>query len=84
MFTGEYKRVDGNVAKWTTNKEFGLLGGSGMYSKELNYVSFAGAPPAYDIRTWKETNGGKIPCKGISLTYDELKELYKTLQRFFG
>ena len=41
------------------------------WTKELNRVSFNGAEPKFDIRTWSpdHTKMGK----GITLTYDEFK-----------
>lgn len=41
------------------------------WTKELNRVSFNGAPAKYDIRTWSpdHTKMGK----GITLTYEEMQ-----------
>lgn len=43
------------------------------WTKEINLVSFNGAPPKYDIRTW-DPNHEKMG-KGITLTKEELTQL---------
>ena len=56
--------------------------GSGL-SKELNLISWNGATPKYDIRSWKQTEDGKKLYKGITLTAAEmeaLKEAVKDLE----
>lgn len=44
-------------------------------SKELNIVSWNGGKESYELRSWKHTENGKQPLKGITLTIDELKAL---------
>lgn len=46
--------------------------------KEINLVSFNGAPPKYDIRTW-DPNHEKMG-KGITLTKEELMQLESVLK----
>ena len=51
------------------------------YTKEVNLVSWNGAKPKYDIRSWSP---GRETCgKGITLTVDEAKGLLLALQSEF-
>lgn len=59
-----------NIAVLSTDK-------SG-WTKEINLVSFNGAPAKYDIRSW-DPQHGKMG-KGITLTKEELTQLESVLQ----
>lgn len=51
------------------------------WNKELNYVSWNGRDPKYDIREWDpdhETMG-----KGVTFTQEELSNLYEILKTIF-
>ena len=48
------------------------------WTKEINLVSYNGAPPKYDIRTW-DPNHEKMG-KGITLTKEELTQLVSVLK----
>lgn len=51
------------------------------YTKEINLVSWNGAKPKYDIRSWSPS---REKCgKGIVLTEDEAKELLLALKSQF-
>ena len=50
------------------------------YKKELNLVSWNGAEPKIDLRTWSPEG---IALKGLTLTEDEAKELCKALNDMF-
>lgn len=51
------------------------------YTKEINLISWNGAKPKYDIRSWSP---GREKCgKGITLTEDEAKKLLSALQNEF-
>ncbi len=52
---------------------------SGSTTKELNRVSFAGADPKYDLRTWQNTTNGIRPLKGLTLTDEEAATLKTAL-----
>ena len=43
------------------------------WTKELNLVSWNGAEPVYDIRTWSP--GREKPGKGITLNKEEFEKL---------
>ena len=52
------------------------------YSKEINLVSWNGAEPKYDIRSWSP---GRERCgKGITLTREEAIALMDALISEFG
>ena len=48
------------------------------WTKEINLVSFNGAPPQYDIRTW-DPNHEKMG-KGITFTKEDLTQLESVLK----
>ena len=50
------------------------------YKKELNLVSWNGAEPKIDLRTWSPEG---IALKGLTLTEDEAKELCKAMNDMF-
>lgn len=56
-----------------------VLSKSGDTSKELNKVSYNGASPKYDIRSWKRTDGEEKLLKGLTLNEEEMEVLKQTL-----
>lgn len=50
-------------------------------TKELNRISYNGAPPKLDLRSWKQEGRGKIMLKGLTLTDAEAAALKEALQR---
>lgn len=48
------------------------------WTKELNRVSFNGAEPKWDIRSWSSDHAKM--GKGITLTNDEFEQLVKALK----
>lgn len=55
------------------------LSTSGDTSKELNRVSYNGANPKYDIRTWKRTDGEEKLLKGLTLNEEEMEALKQAI-----
>lgn len=52
------------------------------YTKEINLISWNGADPKYDIRSWYPD---RQKCgKGIALTRDEAVALMDALREVFG
>lgn len=52
------------------------------YTKEINLISWNGAEPKYDIRSFSPN---RERCgKGITMTAEEAKQLLKALQAYFG
>ncbi len=52
------------------------------WKKELNYVSWAGKDPKFDIREWDPDH--EKMGKGVTLSGDELSTLYGLLGEFFA
>ena len=50
------------------------------YTKEVNVVSWGEYNPQIDIRMWKNIEGDKMPCKGISLSRDEAEKVVLLLR----
>lgn len=64
--------------KYEIKEEIGVLSESTKgWTKELNLISWNGAAPKYDLRDWAP-NHEKMG-KGITLSADEVQELYKLL-----
>lgn len=51
-----------------------------MHRKELNIVSWNGRTPKFDIREWSEDHSSM--GRGITLTNDEIRTLYKLLKDY--
>lgn len=66
--------------KFEIKEELGVLSESAKgWTKELNLISWNGAEAKYDLHDWSP-NHEKMG-KGITLTADEVQELYKLLNR---
>ena len=66
--------------KFEIKEELGVLSESAKgWTKELNLISWNGAEAKYDLRDWSP-NHEKMG-KGITLTADEMQELYKLLDK---
>lgn len=65
--------------KYEIKEELGILSESSKgWKKELNLVSWNGAVPKYDLRDWSPEH--EKMGKGITLSADEVQELYKVLK----
>ncbi len=66
--------------KFEIKENIGTLSGSAKgWTKELNLVSWNGAAPKYDLRDWAPEH--EKMGKGITLSADEVQELYKLLSK---
>lgn len=66
--------------KFEIKEELGVISESVKgWTKELNLISWNGAEAKYDLRDWSP-NHEKMG-KGITLTADEVQELYKLLDK---
>ena len=66
--------------KFEIKEELGVLSESAKgWTKELKLISWNGAEAKYDLRDWSP-NHEKMG-KGITLTADEVQELYKLLDK---
>lgn len=61
-------------AEYKINESIGVLSG-GKVSSELNIVEWGRMKPTYDLRRWKLGESEKVPCKGLTLSLDELRAL---------
>lgn len=52
------------------------------WAKELRVVSYNGNEPKYDIREWNSDDTRM--SKGITLTFEELTELYTVIGKVLG
>lgn len=60
---------------WVVIEEYGILNtNQAGWTKEINFVSWNGNKPKYDIRWWNEDK--TILGKGFTLTESELHKLY--------
>jgi Uncharacterized protein conserved in bacteria len=64
--------------KYEIKKELGNISESAKgWTKEVNLISWNGAAPKYDIRDWAPEH--EKMGKGITLTKEEVQQLYKIL-----
>lgn len=69
--TFEFKIIE-HISKVSENKNGWTL--------ELNLVSFNGEPANYDIRRWDKSHTRM--SKGITMSKDELKNLYLSIEEY--
>ena len=66
--------------KFEIKENIGTLSESAKgWTKELNLVSWNGDAPKYDLRDWAPEH--EKMGKGITLSADEVQELYKLLSK---
>lgn len=66
--------------KFEIQEELGTLSESAKgWTKEVNLISWNGAPPKYDIRDWAPDH--EKMGKGITLTEEEAETLFRILAR---
>lgn len=58
----------------------GVISKKGKVTKEVSFVSWNGAEGKVDLRKWIETDTGKTPLRGISLSGQEVISLYQILK----
>lgn len=55
---------------------------NGRTSKQLTLTSWNGQKPKLDLRTWKDTQTGLEPCRGITLNREEAEALCDALKSY--
>lgn len=65
--------------KYEITEKIAVLSTYGTQSKELNKVSYNGAPAKYDLRVWERQGGNERLLKGITLNETELKALKEAI-----
>lgn len=73
-FKYEIVRSIGTIASFRINGK--------VRHKELNVISWNGRDPKVDIREWNDDHTQM--SKGITLTRNEARNLYKLLQEYIG
>ena len=69
--------------KYEIQKEIGVVSETGKgWTRELNLISWNEGKPKYDIRDWAPDH--EKMGKGISLTKEELEELYGLIGKVLG
>ena len=69
--------------KYEITEEVGVLSEkSSGWTKELNRISWNGGAAKFDIRDWAPEH--EKMGKGVTLTEEEAKQLYKRLGEYFG
>ena len=69
--------------KSAITEELGVLSEkSSGWTKELNRISWNGGAAKFDIRDWAPEH--EKMGKGVTLTEEEAKQLYKRLGEYFG
>ena len=61
-------------------KHIATLSEIGGVTKELNLISYNGAPAKYDLRSWRDDSGQKKLLKGLTLTEEEIAPLKEALE----
>lgn len=67
--------------KYEITEHIATLSESNGTTKELNRISFNGAPAKLDLRSWKQEGDAKKMLKGITLSDAEAEALKEALNR---
>ncbi|MGN0443317.1 MAG: YdbC family protein [Acutalibacteraceae bacterium] len=69
--------------RYEITEELGVISEGRMgWTKELNRISWNGGNPKFDIRDWAPEH--EKMGKGVTLTEDEARELYRLLGEVFA
>lgn len=69
--------------RYEITEEIGVISEGRMgWTKELNRISWNGGNPKFDIRDWAPEH--EKMGKGVTLTEDEARELYRLLGEVFA
>lgn len=82
MAFGNYgkRTVRNDEPTYEVIKDYGALSDADV-PKRLRVVKWNDNEPKFDIRPWKETEDGERSFKGITLTSEEIENLYKLLKK---
>jgi len=69
----------GTAFQYEIVEHIATLSESNGTTKELNRISYNGAPPKLDLRSWKQEADGKRMLKGLTLTEPEAEALKQAL-----
>lgn len=62
-------------------ERYGTISEDDKYIKEVNLISYNGAKPKIDVRTWTKGEDENHMGKGITLTYEEAMKLKNLLEQ---
>lgn len=62
-------------------ERYGTISEDDKYIKEVNLISYNGAKPKIDVRTWTKGEDENRMGKGITLTYEEAMKLKDLLEQ---
>ena len=75
-----YKAMaNGAAFQYEIAEHIATLSESNDTTKELNRISYNGAPPKLDLRSWKQEGEEKRMLKGLTLTDAEVEALKEAL-----
>jgi len=75
--------INGTAFQYEIVEHIATLSESNGTTKELNRISYNGAPPKLDLRSWKQDGQEKKMLKGLTLTETEAEELEKALSSLY-
>lgn len=79
------KRMEEKRIEFEIKRSIGVLADNGTsVRKELNLISWNGAEPTLDLRSWGRENGAIKPLKGMTLSVEEAKRLSELLNGYFA
>lgn len=71
----------GKTFEYEIVETIAVLSQSGNVTKELNKVSYNGAPPKYDLRSWRRSEEEEQLLKGLTLTDEEMSALREAIAK---
>ena len=72
----------GDVIGHEIKKSYGVISENKSWRKELNLVAWNNKDAKFDLRSW--TFDHDKCSKGVTLTYEEARELFGILKKIFG
>jgi hypothetical protein len=77
-----FKKGERRMIEYEITEDIAVLGEANGRLLEVNMVSWQGRPAKVDIRRWSEDH--QYMGKGIAMTEDEARNLYKALKERYG
>ena len=72
----------GAAFQYEIAEHIATLSESNGTTKELNRISYNGAPPKWDLRSWRQEEEGRKMLKGLTLTDEEAEALRDALNAY--
>lgn len=74
--------MTGAAFQYEIVEHIATLSDSNGTTKELNRISYNGAPPKWDLRSWRQEEEGRKMLKGLTLTDEEAEALKDALNAY--